>query len=116
MPHIRQALISRFVGFTSKLLSSKKEVLRNVFEVLRKDCRSTTGANIRNIKLECNSGPSEQLSAERVSSLKFHPVPQEEEWRIDFVKDLMSMRDNGMDDNTMSKDELITMLEHLCTR
>ena len=115
MPHIRQALISRFVGFLCKLSSSKKEVLRNVFEALKTDCRSTTGENIRNIRLECNAGLWEQLSVKCVGRLKFQPAPPEEEWRIDFVKDLVSMRDKGMVDDTMSKDELIAILEHLCT-
>ena len=115
MPHIRQALISRFVGFICKLASSRKEVLRRTFDVLKGDCRSTTGANIRNIRLESQTGLSEQLSAKCVSELKFHPVPPEEEWRIDLVKDLMSMRENGIHVDTMNKDELITMLEYLCT-
>ena len=115
MPHIRQALISRFVGFICKLASSKKEVLRSTFDVLKGDCRSTTGANIRNIRLESQTGLSEQLSAKCVSELKFHPVPPEEEWRINLVKDLMSMRENGIDVDNMNKDELSTMLEYLCT-
>ena len=115
MPHIRQALISRFVNFVSKLSSSKKELLRNAYEAVRTDCRSTTGANIRNIRLECNIGLSDQLSAECVRRWKFQPVPPGEEWRIDVVNHILSMRNNRIDDNIMVKDELDAMLDYVCT-
>ena len=115
MPHIRQALIRRFVGFVDQLSSSKKEVLRNAFESLKADCRSTTGANIRNIMLECNADLLKPPSADEVKNLKFQPVPSGEEWRIDVIKHLLKIRDNGMEDAALNNDELTTMLEHLCT-
>ena len=115
MPHIRQALISRFVSFVSKLSSSKKELLRNAYEAVRTDCRSTTGANVRNIRLECNIGLSDQLSEVCVRSWKFQPVPPGEEWRIDVVNHILSMRDNRIDDNIMVRDELDAMLNFVCT-
>ena len=115
MPHIRQALMSRFLSFTSKLATSKKEILRSAYEALRTDCRSTTGENIRNIMLECNTGLLDQSMAEDVKRWKFQPVPPGQEWRIDVVKDIISMRDNRRDGDIVSKDELNAILEYICT-
>ena len=115
MPHIRQALVSRFLNFASKLSTSKKEILRNAFETLRVDCRSTTGENIRKIRLECNTGLSDQSLAEGVKRWKFQPAPPGQEWRIDVVKDLISIRDNRRDGDILSKDELNAILEYICT-
>ena len=51
-PHIRSGLIQRSIGFMKRLVTSRKSVLRYAFEIFSKDCRSTTGSNLRNILLE----------------------------------------------------------------
>ena len=62
MQHIKMALMQRFIGFTEKLLSSRKAVLRNAFNRFKMDCRCTTGANLRAIMLECDKNAINSLS------------------------------------------------------
>ena len=114
MPHIRQALMKRFLGFTEKIASSRKSVLKRAYNIFKADCRSTTGSNIRNIMLECNAVPSTPLCTE-VEKLQFKPVPPDDEWRIGFISDLIGIRDGGDTDVGINRDELDIMLEHLCT-
>ena len=114
MPHIRQALMKRFLGFTEKLSASRKGVLKRAYKIFKADCRSTTGSNIRNIMLECNAVPSTPLCTE-IEKLQFKPVPPDDEWRIGFISDLISIRDGGDTDVGIGRDELNIILEHLCT-
>ena len=114
MPHIRQALMKRFLGFTEKLATSRKSVLKRAYNIFKADCRSTTGSNIRNIMLECNAIPSTPLCTE-VEKLQFKPVPPDDKWRIGFISDLIGIRDGGDTDVGINRDELNIMLEHLCT-
>ena len=116
MPHIKQALIQRSVGFMKRLSSSRKDVLRKTFEICKKDCRTTTGSNIRNIMLESKVNSFEQLSKTDLKMLKFHPAPQEDQWRIPLIKDLVDIRDGISDVIGWSKDELEASLDFLCTK
>ena len=114
MPHIRQALMKRFLGFTDKLSASRKGVLKRAYKMFKADSRSTTGSNLRNIMLECNAVPSTPLCME-VEKLQFKPVPPGDKWRIDFISDLISIRDSRDTDVGIDRDELNIILKHLCT-
>ena len=41
----------RFLKFTNNLKSNSKSILRNLFHLLKDDCQSTTGSNLRKIML-----------------------------------------------------------------
>ena len=58
MEHLRSSIMKRFIKFTEKLEQSPKVVVRNMYKILGSDCRSTTGANTRNISLEFNADPA----------------------------------------------------------
>ena len=116
MKHIRSALIQRSVGFMKKLGSSRKNVLRDAFRIFSKDCRTTTGSNLRNILLENNVVHLEQLTKDAIRrTVKFHPAPAEEQWRIPVIQDLIDIRDGTSGDVGWSKDEIDSTLEYLCT-
>ena len=51
--HIKLVLIKRLLRFVEKLKFSKKPVLRQPFSVCKDDVRTITGANLRNIMLQC---------------------------------------------------------------
>ena len=115
MQHIKSALRSRFIGFMKRLASSRKSVLRHAFKVFSKDCRSTTGANVRNILLESGALLFEQLSMSDIKRIEFHPTPAEEQWRISVINDLIDIRDGMDDDIGWTKDDINETLEYLCT-
>ena len=112
---IKSALRSRFIGFMKRLASSRKSVLRHAFKVFSKDCRSTTGANLRNILLESGALLFEQLSMSDIKRIEFHPTPAEEQWRISVINDLIDIRDGMDDDIGWTKDDIDETLEYLCT-
>ena len=93
MPHIKQALIQRSVGFIKRLSSSRKGVLRIVFATFKKDCRTTKGSK-------------EHYVGE-------HPL--DDQWRIPLMKNLMDIWDGISDGIGWGKDELEATIDFLCT-
>ena len=49
--HVKLVLISRYLGFMEKIASSEKKAVKMLMETSKKDVRSITGQNFRNIML-----------------------------------------------------------------
>ena len=49
--HIMLSLYKRYIKFTKNLSQSKKGPLRNLYNLITYDCRSTTGSNSRQLML-----------------------------------------------------------------
>ena len=47
--HIRFSLYERYIKFIKNIELSEKRVLRKTLLVVKRDCRSTTGGNLRNL-------------------------------------------------------------------
>ena len=60
--HIKFSLLKRFVNFVNSIESSKKPVLRNILKIVKEDCRSTTGSNLRKIMLELGKRHVNEIS------------------------------------------------------
>ena len=114
MEHLKKSVFKAFMSFTEKLQSSPKGAVREVYAVVKNDCRSVTGANLRNIILECIVDPSRLYSDVSIQKKQFFPIPPDAEWKISLIKDLMEMRDCG-GDSMWNKEEINDALEYLCT-
>ena len=114
MEHLKKTVFRAFTSFTRKLETSPKAAVREVYAVVKNDCRSVTGANLRNINIECMVDPSRPYSDVSVQKKQFFPTPPDAEWRISLIQDLIDMRDRG-GDSTWKKEEINDALEYLCT-
>ena len=112
MEHLRSALIKRFISFTEKLSQSPKVAVQNLYKILHKDCRSTVGANLRNIALEFDADPFTGPCRDNITT--FATIPEGEEWRPGFVKEIINIRDGAMNSIGWTSDELEDVLTHLC--
>ena len=104
MEHLKSAIQRRFISFTQKLSNSSKVAVKEMYNKLGKDCRTTTGANHRRIMLECGSGPG-----------VFEPIPENQEWRFNLIKELIAMRDGCLTTNGWTHQEIDETLTYLCT-
>ena len=112
MEHLRSALIKRFISFTEKLSQSPKVAVQNLYKILHKDCRSTVGANLRNIALEFDADPFTGPCRDNITT--FATIPEGEEWRPGFVKEIINIRDGAMNSIGWTSEELEDVLTHLC--
>ena len=88
-PHIGKSLRNRFIGFISKIRISNKKVLRDILKEVEDDCRSTTGRNIRNLKL---SMQKIRLKDINVYKEPYQNIPINNYWKMDMVNELLSIK------------------------
>ena len=69
-----------------KLYSSKKSAVRNLFNVVRNDCRSITGSNLRRIMLKPNRNCVEEIYMNDISNQN---TPNGCEWANNMVKEIV---------------------------
>ncbi len=115
MKHLKRMILEAFMTFTKKLSSSPKSSIRNVFELVQKDCRSVTGSNLRNITLECSSDLHRPFSTIEIKEKDFFPTPQDAAWKVPLIRELIEMRDDLRDKAGWKKEDIISTLQHLCT-
>ena len=101
--------MKRFVNLVKSITSSKKLVLRNMLAVVERDCRSTTGRNLRKIMLLLNKANIDNISKDDLKKLQYHPAPPGDEWKIQLARELIKVKQNEL---VIERDEII---DHILT-
>ena len=113
--HIRKVLLSRFLGFMDKITKSGKKRLNMLMETCKKDVRSVTGSNYRNIMLLLGKTSVSDVRREDVDSIEYFKLEPDESWKVDSIKELIEVKQGKVEVPGFDKDELDTILDYLCT-
>ena len=70
---------------------------------------------MRHIMLESGADPTKTITKTDVAKKAFQPIPTDEEWRIQLIKDLILVRDGSMTSIGWNHDEIKDTLMFLCT-
>ena len=120
-PHIKTSLLKRFMNFTNKLICSGKIAAKNLFNIIRNKCRSTTGRNLWKIMYYCGKNRISEITSKEISEKSYHPTipyhtsPLHETWRLDLVNELLEIHDNNYDLKDWATDEVMDCFNFLCT-
>ena len=80
---------------------------------MKRDCRSVTGGNLRNLMKITGSTSVDSITPGSTRELLYKPVPEAEEWKVNFAKELIEMKsERGVD---LTKDELEEILYEVTT-
>ena len=93
------------------MASSTKRVLRSMLYVVKNDCRSTTGNNLRKIMLMLNKHNLDGIAKYDLSNLLYDKVPPDDEWKVTLAKEIIDARDKLTALPGFSIDELNHILE-----
>ena len=88
----RIQLIKKFLGFIKRIKESKKPILRNLFNIVKDDVRTTTGNNLRNILLMTNWGSIQDLEPSIVSSIMYNSTKEADKWRLMIIQEIIDMK------------------------
>jgi endonuclease/exonuclease/phosphatase family metal-dependent hydrolase len=114
-PHIIFSLYKRFISFTQKLSLSKKAPLRHLFNIVKNDCRSTTGGNLRRIMLRFHVDTPGNLNADVVTKSMYHETPAGEEWKLAVAKELIDAINGRNIIPQFKEKELQSILDYITT-
>ena len=110
--HIKFLLYERFIKFVESIKSSKKKVLRKTMDTLKRECRSTTGRNMRNLmKLTGNTSVDDLVILEDRCTTKSLKARSGESI---LLKDLINWDCNPCDVD-LAKREVQQMMQEVTT-
>ena len=112
-PHIIKSLKTRFLNFISKIYKSKKEVLRRVLSSIERDCRSTTGRNIRKLKLQLDDFDQRRII--EFCNKPYIEVPIGDEWKLNMAKEIINIKSDTLIVNGISQKELDDICAYICS-
>ena len=101
----------RFINFIVKIRESNKGVIRRILQEIENDCRSTTGRNIRKLRLESNAM---QLSDIDIEKVPYREVPEGDQWKIDMVNEIIEMKSGRMEVTNFALGEINDICKFLC--
>ena len=92
-----------------------------MLEFIKKDTRTITGKNIREILKTTDNDDIMSMNVQEVKSkLIFKDIPENEHWRVPLIKELTNIRQNVLqvtfdDGDTLSMDELSDKISFVTT-
>ena len=112
--HVRKTLVSRFLGFIEQIKKSQKLIPKMFLNHIQYDTRSVTGNNLRRIMLQTTKLSVDNLCKLDGRDIPYHPTRPEDKWKEGMLKELIQARENNVEIEGFSHDEISTMLEHIC--
>ena len=94
--HVQYSLFERYIRFVKNIESSQKRVLRKMLNTLKRDCRSRTGSNLRSLMKLTGKTSVDDLEVGSTRGLLYKRIPDGEDWRINFAKELIDMKSGGL--------------------
>ena len=114
VPHISRTLARRYISFIDKIRNSSKVALTQLLETVKADVRFTTGFNLRYIMLLVGENNIDQLKA-GCTDFEYQKIEESQEWRINFVQELVDIKNEDLEVPEFKRTELEEILEYICT-
>ena len=113
--HIIFNLYNRFLRFTQNISNSTKTPLRNLFNAVKKDCRSTTGYNLRKFMLRFKVSIPDEVNTDIIKRAVYNDVPYSEEWKLIIAKELIEITRKKRSLPRFDREEITSLLEYVTT-
>ena len=93
-----------------QIKKSNKSIVKLLFNTIKFSVRSTTGNNLRAIMMETSKVNISQLDDIEGGDIVYHPVKNEDKWKISVITECMDVKFGRLDVDGFSADEL----EEIC--
>ena len=113
----KKHVMKKYLGFTSRLETSSKPVLRQLLDTVKSDVRTTTGHNLRSMMLLSGLSNINELKTSLIDSSDYNTLGENDEWRIGVISDIVDIRngDGDLGQEEWSSEELDRILRYACT-
>ena len=98
-----------------KIDNSGKKALKMLKEEAKKDVRSVTGKNYRNIMLLAGKSCVEQVNRATTDSITYFELDEVDRWKVGFIREVIDFKNDMVDVPGFSLGEMETILKHICT-
>ena len=98
-----------------KITSSNKKAIKMLMETSKKDARSVTGQNWRNIMLLVGKTSVDEVVKSDAENVEYHPIDKGDLWKVDAIKEILEVKSRKLEIDDFYPDELEDILTYLCT-
>ena len=113
--HPKVIMSSRFIKFHDSLLNCNKPLLRILSNLNKSNLKTVYGTNLFKIAKLCNVKIEELDSNIVKNKMKYFRMPDNEQWRVPLIRDLLSVNSHDFDLPGFDKKEIDDMLLYACT-
>ena len=113
--HLKITLIKRFLSFITQIENSPTILPNILLQTIRRDCRSTTGSNLRNILMMTSKDDILELAPFETTLMLYEPVAPENRWRIPLIKELIDIKWNESTIENLSYSDIEDIIVDICT-
>ena len=116
--HAKTMLMCRYVSFIQSIRKSARPGVIYLLQKVMNNVETVTGRNINYILRETGN---DDIFKIRVGQIKknysFCDLPATEQWKIDFVKEVVNVKQNilELNENLMTNEDLDTIIEYITT-
>ena len=104
--HLETMLYLQFTKFIQSINIGIKEAPIYLLNIIKDDTNTITGRNIREILNSTNENNIFNLKLSKIREHKFCEVPENEKWRINFIKELTNVKLKNLEINFTKNEEL----------
>ena len=113
--HVKKLLISRFLGFMDNIAKNEKEAIKMLMNIAKKDVRSVTGRNYREIMLLVGKTSVNDVAKSDADKIEYFQMENKDKWKVGIIKEIIDVRSKVAEIDNLNSEELETMLTYLCT-
>ena len=114
-PHPKVMLCSRFIKFYMTVSTSKKEAVRLLANISKIDEKTVFSKNLSQIAKETKTEIKELTPHIVKKEMQYFAVPEEEQWRIPFLHNLLRIRCEEWTIDNFANSEIKELIEYVCT-
>ena len=75
---------------------SSKPTMKNMLAVVKTECRSNTGRNLRKLMHVVGKTRIDDLEAKDINYLTYNDIPPGDEWKIDMAREIIDVKNGDM--------------------
>ena len=113
--HIMLSLFKRYIKFIDNIQSSSKPVLRKMISIVRCDCRSNTGRNLRKLMQIAEKTSIDDLKKDDFDKLIYKKIPVGENWKIKLAEEIIEVKNGNVHVDNLTSDEINEILTFIVT-
>ena len=116
--HPKVMLLSRLVGFYKAQLMSPKLSIRFLIRISESDQRTSMGRTLEYIRSKCGLKKNEvsTLTPAMVKrNIMYMPIPEQEQWRLSLMNDILSIKDGNADLHGFDFSEIDEIASYVCS-
>ena len=89
--------------------------MRNMLKIVKQDCRTKTGRNLRKLMLVLEKRNVDEISKVDLKNQIYDSIPPGHEWKICIAKELPQIKNNELETDYLNSAELDEILHHILT-